>query len=255
MAGENSSVEAQSKRSADVTASSSSESWIVNALAGRFRWVICALLFLGVTKNYMDRGVLGVLKITLQHEFGWDDVKYGHLVFVFQMAYALGMLCVGRLIDRLGTRIGYAVSMVFWSLASMAHAAANSFFAFAIARAILGFGEAGVFPASIKCVAEWFPKKERALATGLFNAGTNVGAIVTPLFVPWIAGHLGWRWAFVITGSLGFAWLLLWLAMYRRPEEHAQCTAEELALIQSDPITFSGGIKWAKLPARRRTWG
>ncbi len=130
MADESSSAEAQSERSAGVTASFSSESWIVNALTGRFRWVICALLFLGVTKNYMDRGVLGVLKVPLQHAFGWDDVKYGHLIFVFQMAYALGMLCVGRLIDRLGTRIGYAVSMIFWSLASMAHAAANSFSAF-----------------------------------------------------------------------------------------------------------------------------
>jgi ACS family hexuronate transporter-like MFS transporter len=239
-----------------VTASSSSESWIANALTGRFRWVICALLFLGVTKNYMDRGVLGVLKITLQHDFGWDDVKYGHLVFVFQMAYALGMLCVGRLIDRLGTRIGYAVSMVFWSLASMTHAAANSFFAFAIARAALGFGEAGVFPASIKCVAEWFPKKERALATGLFNAGTNVGAIVTPLFVPWIAGHLGWRWAFLMTGALGFAWLILWLRFYRKPEEHGYCTSGERGYIQSDPVehTSSEKIKWRELLPHRQTW-
>jgi ACS family hexuronate transporter-like MFS transporter len=256
MTDESSSAEAQSERSAGVTALSSSESWIANALTGRFRWVICALLFLGVTKNYMDRGVLGVLKITLQHELGWDDVKYGHLVFVFQMAYALGMLCVGRLIDRLGTRIGYAVSMVFWSLASMAHAAANSFFAFAIARAALGFGEAGVFPASIKCVAEWFPKKERALATGLFNAGTNVGAIVTPLFVPWIAGHLGWRWAFLMTGALGFAWLILWLRFYRKPEEHGYCTSGERGYIQSDPVehTSSEKIKWRELLPHRQTW-
>jgi ACS family hexuronate transporter-like MFS transporter len=256
MADESSSAEAQSESSAGVTASCSSESWIVNALTGRFRWVICALLFLGVTKNYMDRGVLGVLKITLQHEFGWDDVKYGHLVFVFQMAYALGMLCIGRLIDRLGTRIGYAVSMVFWSLASMAHAAANSFFAFAIARAALGFGEAGVFPASIKCVAEWFPKKERALATGLFNAGTSVGAIVTPLFVPWVAGHLGWRWAFLTTGALGFAWLILWLRFYRKPEEHRYCTTGEREYIQSDPVAHTGSekIKWRELLPHRQTW-
>jgi len=155
--------------------------------AGRYRWVICGLLFLGVTKNYMDRGVLGVLKTPLQIAFGWNDVLYGHLVTVFQLAYALGMLCMGRLIDRLGTRIGYAVAMVFWSIASMAHAFANSFLTFAIARAALGFGEAGVFPASIKSVAEWFPKKERALATGIFNAGTSAGAIITPLLVPWIS--------------------------------------------------------------------
>ena len=162
-------------------------------LAGSFRWAICGLLFLGVTKNYMDRQVLGVLKGPLQHELGWNDVDYGNLVFAFQTAYALGMIFVGRLIDRLGTRMGYAVAMVFWSLASMAHAAANSFVTFALARAALGFGEAGVFPASIKSVAEWFPKKERALATGIFNAGTNIGAIITPLIVPWIAVHLGWR--------------------------------------------------------------
>ena len=255
MADESLSAEARSERSAGVT-TSSGESWIGKALTGRFRWVICALLFLGVTKNYMDRGVLGVLKVPLQHGFGWDEVKYGHLVFVFQMAYALGMLCVGRLIDRLGTRIGYAVSMVFWSLASMAHAAANSFFAFAIARAILGFGEAGVFPASIKCVAEWFPKKERALATGLFNAGTSVGAIVTPLFVPWIAGHLGWRWAFLMTGALGFAWLILWLRFYRKPEEHKYCSSGEREYIQSDPVEHTGSekIKWRELLPHRQTW-
>jgi ACS family hexuronate transporter-like MFS transporter len=135
--------------------------------AGRFRWVICGLLFLGVTKNYMDRQVLGVLKGPLQHEFGWNDVDYGNLVFAFQTAYAFGMIFMGQLIDRLGTRIGYAVAMVFWSLASMGHAIASSFATFAIARAALGFGEAGVFPASIKSVAEWFPKKERALATGI----------------------------------------------------------------------------------------
>ena len=185
--------------------------------AGRFRWVICGLLFLGVSKNYMDRQVLAVLKGPLQHEFGWNDIDYGNLVFAFQAAYAAGMIFVGRLIDRVGTRAGYALAMVFWSLASMGHAIANSLASFAIARLCLGFGEAGVFPASIKCVAEWFPGKERALATGIFNAGTNVGAIIAPLIVPWIALHLGWRWAFLVTGGLGFAWLILWLSIYRKP--------------------------------------
>jgi len=222
--------------------------------AGRFRWVICGLLFMGVTKNYMDRQVLGVLKTPLQHEFGWNEIDYGNVVFTFQAAYALGMIFVGRWVDRLGTRLGYAAAMVFWSIASMAHAAAGSLAGFIAARAALGFGEAGVFPASIKSVAEWFPKKERALATGIFNAGTSVGAMVTPLFVPWIAERLGWRWAFVITGALGFAWLLLWLAMYRKPEEHARCTAEELAVIQSDPIVASGRIRWARLLPLRQTW-
>jgi MFS transporter, ACS family, hexuronate transporter len=226
----------------------------VSVLAGRFRWVICGLLFLGVTKNYMDRQVLGVLKGPLQHEFSWNDVDYGNLVFVFQAAYALGMICMGRLIDRLGTRVGYAITMVFWSLASMAHAAANSFVTFAVARAALGFGEAGVFPASIKCVAEWFPKKERALATGIFNAGTNIGAILTPLFVPWVAFHLGWRWAFLFTGALGFFWLALWLALYRRPEEHPRCTAAEREYIKSDPVGSTVGIPWARLLAYRQTW-
>jgi len=202
----------------------------------------------------MDRQVLGVLKGPLQHELGWNDVDYGNLVFAFQAAYALGMIFMGRLIDRLGTRIGYAVAMVFWSLASMAHATANSFLTFAVARAALGFGEAGVFPASIKSVAEWFPKKERALATGIFNAGTNIGAIITPLIVPWIAVHLGWRWAFLFTGLLGFFWLALWLALYQRPEGHPLCTPAEREYIQSDPVGTSGRIPWARLLRYRQTW-
>jgi ACS family hexuronate transporter-like MFS transporter len=223
-------------------------------LAGRLRWVICALLFFGVTKNYMDRQVLGVLKGTLQHDLGWNDIDYGNLVFAFQAAYAMGMIFVGRLIDRLGTRIGYAVAMVFWSLASMGHALANSLFGFMIARCALGFGESGVFPASIKCVAEWFPKKERALATGIFNAGTNIGAIITPLIVPWIVVHWGWRWAFICTGSLGFAWLILWLLLYRKPQEHPLCTDGEREHIESDAETFNGKIKWAQLLPHKQTW-
>src|SRR5689334_14007393 len=147
---------------------------------GYFRWIICALLLFGVTKNYMDRQVLGILKTTLQHDLGWNEIDYGNLVFAFQAAYAVGMVVVGRLVDRLGTRLGYALAMVFWSLASMAHAFSGSFTSFIVARSALGFGESGVFPASIKTVAEWFPKKERALATGIFNAGTNIGAIITP---------------------------------------------------------------------------
>src|SRR5713101_7221820 len=226
----------------------------VGALAGRFRWVICGLLFLGVTKNYMDRQVLGVLKVPLQQEFGWNDISYGHLVFAFQAAYALGMIFMGRLIDRLGTRIGYAVAMIFWSLASMGHALAFSLSTFIAARFALGFGEAGVFPASIKCVAEWFPKKERALATGIFNSGTNIGAIVTPLVVPWIAVHLGWRWAFVLTGAVGFAWLILWLLLYRNPEHHPYCTSGEREHIQSDPVEYAGKIKWRELLSHRQTW-
>src|ERR1700682_3713188 len=226
----------------------------VGIFAGRFRWVICGLLFLGVTKNYMDRQVLGVLKGPLQHEFGWNDIDYGNLVFAFQTAYALGMIFVGRLIDRLGTRMGYAVAMVFWSLASMAHAAANSFVTFAAARAALGFGEAGVFPASIKSVAEWFPKKERSLATGIFNAGTSVGAIVTPLVAPWIASHWGWRSAFLLTGALGFVWLIFWFLIYRRPDEHPRVSKAELDYIRCDPSEPIGKIKWSALIPHRQTW-
>jgi MFS transporter, ACS family, hexuronate transporter len=222
--------------------------------AGYFRWVICALLLFGVTKNYMDRQVLGVLKVTLQQSFGWNEIQYGNLVTIFQAAYALGMLLVGRLIDGLGTRAGYALAMVFWSVASMAHAAANSFASFAAARFSLGFGEAGVFPASIKCVAEWFPKKERALATGIFNAGTNVGAIITPMIVPWITLHWGWPWAFLLTGAVGFIWLLFWLALYRKPEEHSRVSQAELDYIRSDGSEPAGKVAWKKLLPHRQTW-
>jgi len=226
----------------------------LSSRAGYFRWVICALLLFGTTKNYMDRQVLGVLKTTLQHDLGWNEIDYSNLVSAFQLAYAAGMVLVGRLIDRLGTRLGYALAMAFWSLASMAHALGSPFTGFAIARASLGFGEAGVFPASIKTVAEWFPKKERALATGIFNAGTNVGAIITPLIVPWITLHWGWRWAFIITGAIGFVWIVFWLLLYRKPEEHPHVSKAELAYIRSDPAEPAGKIKWARLLPHRQTW-
>jgi MFS transporter, ACS family, aldohexuronate transporter len=241
-------------RTEEISAETPAGPWKAGILAGRFRWVICGLLFLGVTKNYMDRQVLGVLKGPLQHDLGWNDIDYGHLVSVFQAAYALGMIFMGRLIDRVGTRAGYAIAMVFWSLASMGHAIANSLIGFVIARSALGFGEAGVFPASIKSVAEWFPKKERALATGIFNAGTNVGAIITPLIVPWIAAHMGWRWAFLLTGALGFAWLILWLLFYRTPQQHAYCTKSELEYIHSDSERSSGNTKWTQLLPHKQTW-
>jgi ACS family hexuronate transporter-like MFS transporter len=253
MADQNSMIETESQRSADASAPST-EPLRASVFKGRFRWVICGLLFFGVTKNYMDRQVLGVLKGPLQHDFGWNEIDYGNLVFSFQAAYALGMIFVDRLIDRLGTRIGYAVAMVFWSLASMGHAIAFSLAGFVAARFALGFWEAGVFPASIKCVSEWFPKKERALATGIFNAGTNIGAIVTPLIVPWIAVHLGWRWAFLMTGALGFAWLVLWLWLYRKPEEHSYCSSGEREYIQSDAVEQTGKIKWSQLLPHRQTW-
>jgi MFS transporter, ACS family, aldohexuronate transporter len=227
---------------------------IASPRIGYVRWIICALLLFGTTKNYMDRQVLGLLKSTLQRNFGWNEIDYGNLVFAFQAAYAVGMLVVGRMIDRLGTRIGYACAMVFWSFASMGHALGNSLASFTVARATLGFGEAGVFPASIKAVAEWFPRKERALATGIFNAGTNVGAMITPFIVPWIAIHMGWRWAFIITGALGFIWLIFWLLFFQEPEDHPRVSKAELDYIRSDPVEPTTAIKWASLVPHRQTW-
>ena len=222
--------------------------------AGNFRWLICALLLFGVTKNYMDRQVLGVLKTTLQGDLGWNEIDYSNLVFAFQASYAAGMVAVGWLIDRLGVRLGYALAMVFWSLASMGHAISSSFGSFVVARSALGFWEAGVFPASIKAVADWFPRKERALATGILNAGTSVGAMLTPLVVPWITIHWGWRWAFVITGGLGIFWLAFWLLLYRKPEDHPRMSKGELKYVRSDNQKRVERVKWGKLLALRQTW-
>lgn len=226
----------------------------VPARSGYFRWVICALLLLGTTKNYMDRNVLGVLRVTLQHDLGWNEIDYGNLVVVFQAAYALGMLLVGWIIDRLGTRLGYALAMIFWSLASMGTALGSSLTSFAVSRCALGFGEAAVFPASIKAVAEWFPQKERALATGIFNSGTNVGAMLAPVLVAWISVRWGWRGAFIGIGALGFVWLVFWLIIYRQPEEHPRLSQGELEYIRSDPQEATGKTKWAKLIPLRQTW-
>jgi len=227
---------------------------ITSSRVGYFRWVICGLLLLGVTKNYMDRQVLGVLKTTLMGEFHWNEIDYAKLVEAFQIAYAVGMVTMGWLVDRLGTRLGYTVAMIFWSLASMGTALANSLRGFAASRLALGLGEPAVFPASIKAVAEWFPKKERALATGIFNAGTNVGAIITPLIVPWIVVHWGWRSAFVGIGAIGFLWLVLWLLIYGNPEKHKRVSREELAYIRSDPQEPAGKTKWLRLIPLRQTW-
>src|SRR5436309_13964190 len=166
--------------------------------AGHVRWFICALLFFATTVNYVDRGVLGVLAPTLEKEIGWTNTEYGDINAAFQFAYALGFLVVGRFIDRVGTRIGYAVSLVAWSLAAAGHALARTPFGFGVARFLLGLGEAGNFPAAVKTTAEWFPRRERALATGIFNGGSNVGAVVAPLLVPWLALKFGWQSAFVV---------------------------------------------------------
>lgn len=223
---------------------------------GQYRWVICAMLFFATTINYVDRQVLAILTTdeNFQRTIGWNDAEYGFVNTAFTAAYALGLLVVGYLMDRFGTRKGFSFSITFWSLAAMGHALARSPFSFGTARFALGLGEAGNFPAAIKTVAEWFPKKERALATGIFNSGSNVGAIVAPLVVPAIAVSYGWQWAFVITGTLGFIWLVFWLMIYRRPEEHPKLSPAELAYIQSDPPEPMTKIPWARLIPHRQTW-
>ena len=228
----------------------------IGAVVGRYRWVICALLFFATTINYVDRQVLGILATdeSFKHTIGWNDAQYGFIQTAFQAAYAVGLLLVGSLMDRFGTRKGFSFAVGFWSIAAMAHALARSIFGFGVARFALGLGEAGNFPAAIKTVAEWFPKKERALATGIFNSGSNVGAIVGPLAVPFIAVRYGWQWAFIITGMLGFIWLIFWLAIYRRPEEHPKLSPAELAHIQSDPAEPTTKIKWSRLFPHRQTW-
>ncbi|HXM33976.1 MAG TPA: MFS transporter [Pyrinomonadaceae bacterium] len=224
-----------------------------NARIGRFRWVICGLLFFATTINYIDRQVIGILAKDLQRIIGWSEADYGNIVAAFNAAYALGLVLAGRLMDRFGTKIGYATGLVFWSLAAMGHAIARTTFGFGVARVALGFGEAGNFPAAIKTVAEWFPKRERALATGIFNAGSNVGAIIAPLTVPWIALHLGWQWAFILTGAIGFIWLMFWIPIYRAPEDHPRLSAAELAYIQSDPPDPVTRIPWVQLIPHRQT--
>ncbi len=225
------------------------------ARVGAFRWVICALLFLATTVNYVDRQIIGILKPELQRDVGWNEIEYSNIVFAFTLAYAISLLLVGRLIDRIGTLHGFSLAVVWWSFAAMAHAFARSVFGFGVARFALGLGEGGNFPASIKTVAEWFPKGERALTTGIFNSGTNVGAIVTPVLVPWIVLHWGWRAAFVATGAVGFLWVILWYAIYRRPEEHSRLSKEELAYIRSDPPDPPArDVPWVRLLPHRQTW-
>jgi ACS family hexuronate transporter-like MFS transporter len=180
-----------------------------------YRWVICSLLFLATTINYMDRQILGILADVLQRDIGWTEAQYGFIVTAFQGAYAAGLLMFGALVDRVGTRLGYSVAIAIWSVAAAAHGAARSAFDFGAARLVLGFGEAGNFPAAVKAVSEWFNQRERALAIGLFNSGSNIGAIVTPAVVPWIVLRYGWRAAFFLTGAVGGLWIMLWLVAYR----------------------------------------
>lgn len=226
----------------------------IGSRVGNFRWVICALLFFAATINYLDRQVIATLKNDLQKAGVWDEIGYSWVVFAFQTAYAIGLLGAGRVMDWFGTRKGFSFSVLFWSIAAMAHAAVHSVLGFAGARFALGIGEAGNFPASIKTVAEWFPRKERALATGIFNAGTNVGILFAAAIVPPITANYGWRWAFIVTGLIGFVWLACWLWLYRRPEEHPQLSKSELAYIQSDPSESVTPIPWSRLLHHKQTW-
>jgi ACS family hexuronate transporter-like MFS transporter len=221
---------------------------------GHYRWIICALLFFATTINYLDRQVFGILAPALQKELDWSESDYGWITTAFTGAYAAGLLVVGGLMDRFGTRTGFSLAVVIWSAAAMGHALARSAFGFGVARFALGLSESGNFPAAIKTVAEWFPKKERALATGIFNSGSNVGAIAAPLVVPWIGTHYGWRWAFVITGATGFVWLACWLLIYRKPEDHPRLSREELAFIHRDKAEPMIKIPWSHLLHHRQTW-
>jgi len=221
---------------------------------GHYRWTICALLFFATTMNYVDRQILGLLAPMLQKSIGWNEVQYGYIVTAFQAAYAVGLLLMGRVMDRIGARAGYAISILIWSLSAMAHALARTPLGFGTARFALGLGEAGNFPAAIKTVAEWFPRRERALATGLFNSGTNIGAALAPLFVLWIANRFGWQSAFIATGLLSLVPGVLWFVLYRVPREHPRLSAAELKYIESDAVPPAVKVPWSRLLPHRQMW-
>jgi len=245
------------------------ERGLTAASVGWTRWGICALLFFATTLNYIDRQVIGILKPALADKLGWNEIDYSNIVFAFQIAYAIGYAGAGRLIDRLGVRLGYALAVLFWSLAAIAHALnwyipvgakfwmtaiPATVLGFSAARFALGLAEGGNFPAAVKSVSEWFPKKERALATGIFNAGSNVGALAAPLLVPWLTIKFGWPMAFIATGALGFAWLVVWQIFYRSPEKHPRISQSELAYIRSDPPDPVIKVSWLALLRYRQVW-
>ena len=250
----------------------------VQQTVGKYRWTICTLLFFATTVNYLDRQVLSLLKPSLEEIYGWSNTDYANIAAVFQFAYAISMLFAGRIIDKMGTKRGFTWAIIIWSVAAMMHALAVpigqgvatilgwigivtvpvSVLGFMISRALLGFGESGNFPAAIKATAEYFPKKERSFATGIFNSGSNVGAILAPLTVPWIAANWGWQSAFLIIGAIGFLWLFFWLAYYEKPEQQKRLSEAELTYINSDgeeKITaLSEKVSWFKLLGYKQTW-
>ena len=255
----------------------------MNKPKGNYRWTICALLFFATTVNYLDRQVLSLLHPTLEEEFGWSKSDYANITAAFQFSYALSMLFAGRFIDRLGTKKGFAWAIIIWSLAAIFHAYAVeigtisitilgvlgvsglsiSVVGFMVSRILLGFGESGNFPAAIKTTAEYFPKKERALATGVFNSGTNVGAILAPLTVPWMAVNWGWQSSFIVVGAIGFIWLIFWFLFYDKPHLQKRLTDDELAYINSDSVLpqtqeyedkVKANVSWTKLLSFKQTW-
>ncbi|TSD67237.1 MFS transporter [Inquilinus sp. KBS0705] len=232
-----------------------------NINAKNYRWGVVILLFFATSINYLDRQVIGLLKPTLEKEFSWDENDYSHIVMAFSAAYAFGLLFFGGIIDKIGTKLGYTISLIVWSVAAMLHAVVRSTMGFVFVRAALGLGEAGNFPAAIKTVAEWFPKRERAFATGIFNSGANIGAVLAPVIVPWILGVYGWQMAFIITGAIGFIWLIFWWLIYEVPSKHKKISPAELEYIHSDveeaPATDGFNpqkIKWVQLFGIRQTW-
>ncbi|MBB5716731.1 MFS transporter [Sphingomonas aerophila] len=235
------------------------ESPAANTLAattrmGRYRWTVCALLFAATAINYVDRQMIGVLKPTLKNEFGWSEGDFATIIFWFQLAYAVGYVGFGRIVDVIGARAGYTVAILIWTVSHMAHGLATSITSFALARAGLGVGEAGNFPAGIKAVTDWFPQRERAYAIGLFNAGANIGAIVTPLLVPFLVLAFNWRVAFYLTGVFGLLWLVAWRILYRHPDEHPHVSAAELVHIRQDPPDDVQTLSWARVATYRETW-
>ena len=222
---------------------------------GSYRWTICALLFFATTINYVDRQILGLLAPLLQKEIGWTEVEYSAIVMAFQAAYAVGLVFFGRVVDRFGTKIGYGIAIALWSVAAMGHALVRTVVGFGVARGFLGLAESGNFPAAIKAVTEWFPRRERALATGIFNAGANIGAVASPAVVPWLTVTYGWPAAFIATGALGFIWLIAWLLVYELPERSKRVGRSELSFIRSDSEdSTSENVPWRVLLRHRQTW-
>jgi ACS family hexuronate transporter-like MFS transporter len=229
-------------------------SYVPRPPAGRVRWIICGLLFFACVLSYIDRLVLSVLKPMLSHEYGWSESGYGDVVFWFQALYGIGFLLFGRLVDRVGAKVGYVLAMTVWTAAHMAHALVTSTFGFALVRLPLALGESGTYPAALAAIAEWFPKRERALAIGIFNAGANVGAVVTPLIVPAITLAMGWQSAFLITGLFNIVWLAAWIGLYRRPRQHPRISQAEIDYIEAEPFVDQGRAPYKAVLSTRQAW-